>query len=315
MTTTDLATVNVQAQMKELEVKREWCQMMAGGDMLPRQYREKPANLLYAVEYADQLGIPRINALTSIHVIEGKPSASADLIAALVRKAGHRLRVSTQGHGRQTVVTASVWRADDPDFEFRVIWNWQRAEDAGLTGKNNWKNYPEAMLKARAITEVAREAANDALFGIIYTPEELGAVVGEDGEPTQQRPQPHNRVAAQATRQHPAAAQQQETAPATHRMIAEIESDIDAAGDDVSKIRKLWKEAKAAGYEELVSRLNAKFAKAPETPPSAPVGDQQAESGTNPQGASAEPLEGDQEDSMGDAVGLALDTLDAEIVE
>ena len=135
------------------------------------------------------------------------------------------------------------------------------------------------------------------------------------GEPTQQRPQPHNRVTAQATRQHPAAAQQQETAPATHRMIAEIESDIDAAGDDVSKIRKLWKEAKAAGYEELVSRLNAKFAKAPETPSSAPVGDQQAESGTNPQGASAEPLDGNQAHSMGDAVGLAMDTLDAEIVE
>ena len=85
--------------------------------------------------------------------------------------------------------------------------------------------------------------------------------------------------------------------------------------DSVSKIRKLWKEAKAAGYEELVSRLNAKFAKAPETPSSAPVGDQQAESGTNPQGASAEPLDGNQAHSMGDAVGLAMDTLDAEIVE
>jgi hypothetical protein len=37
------------------------------------------------------------------------------------------------------------------------------------------------MLRSRAITEVARMAASDALFGVINTPEELGAEVDEDG--------------------------------------------------------------------------------------------------------------------------------------
>ena len=37
------------------------------------------------------------------------------------------------------------------------------------------------MLKARAITQCARDACEEALFGLHYTPEELGAEVDEDG--------------------------------------------------------------------------------------------------------------------------------------
>jgi hypothetical protein len=50
-----------------------------------------------------------------------------------------------------------------------------RAKAANLTGKGNWRTYPAAMLKARAITEVARDACPEALFGVAYTAEELGS--------------------------------------------------------------------------------------------------------------------------------------------
>jgi len=147
--------------------------------MLPKQYQGRPENLLYAISYAESLGIHPMTAITGIHVIEGKPSASAQLIGSLVRRAGHKLRVTGDDHK----ATAVIIRADDPDFEFRVEWTFERAKAAGLTGKSVWKNYPAAMLKARAITEVAREGCAEALFGVIYTPEELGADgnIGEDG--------------------------------------------------------------------------------------------------------------------------------------
>jgi len=48
-----------------------------------------------------------------------------------------------------------------------------RAKAANLVNKGNWKTYPAAMLKARAITEVARDACPEALFGVAYTAEEL----------------------------------------------------------------------------------------------------------------------------------------------
>lgn len=161
-----------------LPAKIEWAKTMAHASLLPKQYQGNPGNLLYAIEYADALGIDRINAITSIHVINGKPTASADLIAGLVRKAGHKLRVS----GDDTYAVAQIVRSDDPDFTFEARWDLDKAKKAGLSTPT-WRNYPAAMLRSRAITEVARAAASDVLYGVIYTPEEMGATVGHDGAP------------------------------------------------------------------------------------------------------------------------------------
>lgn len=158
--------------------KIEYAQALAHSNLLPDQYRNNPANLLYALEYADALGVAPINAITSIHVIKGKPTASADLIAGLVRKAGHKLRIS----GDDTYAVAQIIRQDDPDFIYEARWDLAKARAAGLTTAT-WKAYPAAMLRSRAITEVARMGASDALFGCIYTPEELGAPVDAEGEP------------------------------------------------------------------------------------------------------------------------------------
>lgn len=159
---------------------------MAHSNLLPRQYQQNPANLMWAIQYAEALGVHPMTAVTGIHVIEGKPTASAQLIGGLVRRGGHKLRV-TFDKATQTA-TAQIIRQDDPDFTFESAWSMDRAKAAGLTGKKVWQQYPDAMLKARAITEVARDACPEALFGVIYTAEELGAdgVVTDDGgfEPT-----------------------------------------------------------------------------------------------------------------------------------
>jgi hypothetical protein len=153
---------------------------LANAQLLPKAYQKNPANLLYAIEYAEALGISPISAVTSIHVIDGKPTASAQLIAGLGRRAGHKVRVAFDPVTK--TATAQVIRKDDPDFVFESVWTMARAQGAGLTGKDVWRKYPDAMLKARAITEVARDAFPEALFGVVYTAEELGAVdVDEDG--------------------------------------------------------------------------------------------------------------------------------------
>ena len=45
------------------------------------------------------------------------------------------------------------------------------------------------MLKSRAITQCARDACDEVLFGLHYTPEELGAEVDEDGVVVDEPPQ------------------------------------------------------------------------------------------------------------------------------
>ena len=162
-----------------LSERMEFARALSTASLLPRAYQQNPGNVLLAMELGDALGIRPIQAINAVHVIEGKPSASADLIASLVRKAGHKLRIS----GDDKTATAQIIRADDPEFTYEATWTMDRARAAGLAGKGVWKSYPAAMLKARAITEVARMGASDALYGVVYTPEELGAETTGDGEP------------------------------------------------------------------------------------------------------------------------------------
>ena len=108
------------------EERWRYCQALADASLLPRAYQKAPANLLLALEYGSAVGVAPAIAIQGIHVIEGKPTASANLIGALVRKAGHRLRVT----GDERSAVATIVRADDPDFEFRSEWTIDRARNA-----------------------------------------------------------------------------------------------------------------------------------------------------------------------------------------
>ncbi len=178
-----------------------YAKTLADSNMLPGQYRRQPANILWAIEYGETLKITAMAAILGIHVIDGKPSASAALISGLVRSAGHRLRVT--GNAERAV--AQIIRSDDPEFTFEVEWTIEDARRAELLDKSGWKKYPASMLKARAISQVARDACEDVLFGLHYTPEELGADVDADGNvislpqpaaPAAQQPDPWARPAS-----------------------------------------------------------------------------------------------------------------------
>jgi hypothetical protein len=238
-----------------------FAQLLADADLLPRQFVNKPANVLYAVEYGRTLGITPIAAITGIHVIEGKPSASAGLIGGLVRQAGHKLRVKSDG---KSWATAQIVRADDPDFTYECTWDLERAAQASLCEiKNNkpwardrngkptaWEKYPAAMLKARAITEVARDACEDVLFGLHYTPEELGAIVNQDGEPVEAEVQQLRRVEpgqpdqwatpAETVRAGTADVPAESLTPAGRDYLHEAH-----AAPDAATVRLIWQDAKA----------------------------------------------------------------------
>lgn len=231
--------------------KMQYAQALAQASLLPKQYQRNPGNVLLAVELGESLGIPPIQAINTVHVIEGKPSASSGLISALVRRAGHTLRVKGDDHS----ATAEIVRSDDPDFTYSVTWDMSRARNAGVTGKDNWKKYPAAMLKARAITEVARDACQEALMGVQYTPEELGAVVDEEGnvvdQPGPRGTQPRGGRFGLAGN-FPAPAQQVQQAPKSEPATAEpVETeteDTEPAGEEpgdaaVKSSRAQWTQA------------------------------------------------------------------------
>lgn len=163
-----------------LQERADYIARLAPSTILPVAYRGNAANAFVAAETGAALGLEPLQALASIAVINGRATLSSDLMAAVIRRAGHTLRIVENS---PESVTATLIRADDKTFKFEVTWDKDKATKAGLWGQRGpWSQYPTQMLRARAITEVARQGASEALMGMIYSPEDFGATITDTGE-------------------------------------------------------------------------------------------------------------------------------------
>ena len=143
----------------------------AARSLLPDTYRDNPANVLIAVGLGSAMGLSFAESLYRIDVIGGKPTAGAELIAANVRKAGHKLRLKVTEDPPSA--TCTIIRADDPDEPTTVTRDMGWAQKMGLDRKDNYLKQPATMLSWRAISACARLACPEALYGVAYTPDEM----------------------------------------------------------------------------------------------------------------------------------------------
>lgn len=130
-----------------------------------------------------ELGFGPIASMTGIHIISGKPSVGANLIAAKIKGSGrYTFRIATLTNERCELAIFESGQELQPRSLFTI----QDAATAGLTtGKNahSWNHYPRNMLFARAISNAARWHCPELFSGApVYTPEELGATVDDEGE-------------------------------------------------------------------------------------------------------------------------------------
>jgi hypothetical protein len=169
-----MTEIEIHRGSNDLAVQMDYARAVSSAALLPQAYRGKPADIMLAVGLGQSMGLSPAESLYRIDVIQGKPTASAELIAANVRKAGHKLRV----RGDETSATATIVRSDDPDFEFTVTRDQAWAQAMGLVGKDNYKKQPGTMLQWRAITAVARLACPEALYGVAYTADEMTDLPG-----------------------------------------------------------------------------------------------------------------------------------------
>lgn len=162
---------------EEWRALKEQAAVIARSGLAPRS-ANTPEKVLVIALKARELRLPPMVGLSHIYVVEGRPTLSAEIMAALVHRAGHRLRV-IETTAERCVVEGE--RSDDPGHPQRVTWTMDDARRAGVGGKGPWRSYPAAMLRARAISALCRFAFADVLMGAAFTPEELGADVDEDG--------------------------------------------------------------------------------------------------------------------------------------
>lgn len=167
--------VAIARQTREI---KELGQTLLASGLLPDAIR-KPEAAVAIMLKGRELGIGPMYALSHIAIIKGRPTLSANLMAALVKRAGHKLRVIESTNEGCTVEGV---RADDPRHPERLTFAEADAKRAGLWGQGAWRSYPRALLKARAITALCGSMFADVLSGCVYSPEEMGAEVDEAGE-------------------------------------------------------------------------------------------------------------------------------------
>ena len=149
-------------------------QRISNTPFVPTALRGKNEAVLACVLYGAELGLGPMQSLNSIHVIEGRTAMSPELMRAMVARHGHRIDVVENS---ATACEVKGIRSDTGSTA-TVRWTMEDAKLAGLSGKNNWKTYPRAMLLARATSELCRIVFPDVIAGLSYTPEEVSSIAG-----------------------------------------------------------------------------------------------------------------------------------------
>ena len=169
-------SLEVARPLTPAEVSWKTAQRIANTPFVPTAFRGKPESVFAAVLYGEELGLGPMQSLNSIHVIEGKPSMSPELMRGLVARAGHRIDVKESSGDKVT-----LWgKRADTGSEATVSWSMKDAQLAGLAGRGAWKTYPRAMLLARATSELCRMLFADVVAGLSYTPEEAASIAGSE---------------------------------------------------------------------------------------------------------------------------------------
>ena len=122
-----------------------------------------------------ELGLPPFAAMTGIHIIQGKPALGANVIATLIKN-DPRYNYRVLEH-TDAVCRIQFYENGEPCGVSEFT-----AQDAKKAGTKNMDKYPKNMLFARAISNGAKWYTPGIFGGSpVYTPDELGADVDEDG--------------------------------------------------------------------------------------------------------------------------------------
>jgi hypothetical protein len=179
--------------------------MYSMSELAPKDLRGKPYNALMILQTGRALGLDEASAMSTIHVVDGKPTLSVRLQVALLRRSGVG-SVTPHPDNREDVAWAVVRGPDGVELGPPVPFSWEDAQRAGLVRKDcqpnehsqacdrargqrgggackdNWRNYPADMLYWRASGRGIRFYFPEVGLGV-YSPDELGALTDEAGEP------------------------------------------------------------------------------------------------------------------------------------
>lgn len=135
---------------------------------VPKAMLGDPNGIAAAILTGMELGIGPMQALRSIHMVDGKPTMAADFMLARAIDRGVRLT------WLRADAKAAIVRLERAGFApYTQSFTIEEARDAGLAAKDNWRKYPAAMLRARCISAAMRAFCPDVLGPGVYVEGEI----------------------------------------------------------------------------------------------------------------------------------------------
>lgn len=157
----------------------ELAKTLASSQLIPKAFQQRPDDVFVAMMWSHSLGIPIVQGLQGIAVINGKPSLYGDALLAVCMGSGQMADIeeTVTGSADNLTATCKVTRRGKPTPVVSTF-SMADARAAGLLGKPGpWKQYTSRMLKMRARAFALRDAFPDVLSGIASA-EEMQDVEG-----------------------------------------------------------------------------------------------------------------------------------------
>jgi hypothetical protein len=227
----------------------------ARSSMVPAAYRNKPDDIILAVQMGSEVGLAPMQALQNIAVIGGRPAIFGDAMAGLCRQSTvcDDIEEWFEGDGDSLTAFCKATRTGKQPVtqQFSVA----DAKKAGLWGKvGPWQQYPRRMIQMRARGFALRDCFPDVLRGLIAVEEAQDIPTEKDIPPEQPfagttlehvaTPAPvHAAPDAEPPRSNGADTSQSPTASPPRRtarqVLADLQRDADAAltEEDVDSLR------------------------------------------------------------------------------
>lgn len=157
----------VSLDKEKWEILRQQADILVKSGFLPTAVNT-PEKAIAIIMKGQELGIGSMEALSSINVIQGKPSVSPQLMLALARRTGELEDLKMEANDKGATVMIKRKGQSAYTTKFGIA----EATSLGLLGKDNYKKQPATMFQWRALAGNLRVTFPDAISGL-YTVDEM----------------------------------------------------------------------------------------------------------------------------------------------
>lgn len=244
--------------------------VLGKSDIVPKDLIGKPANILLALMFGNEIGLTPAQALQSVMVIGGRPALWGDAMMGLVLSSSV-YEDSRDEFDEKTQTATFRAKRKGKDWVVRTF-SMADAVKAKLDKKQGpWQEYPKRMLFHRARSWALRDAFADVLKGLRYFEEERDVVTmtstNEGGEKVYAMPKSKDEAAAapvkdavqeaEVIKDAAKAAAEKAKAPAptsaTCHIVKVVKTTVDINGKDTQVIKIVGDEQALPFYTDIES--------------------------------------------------------------